>query len=112
MSIVDARLDYVALVTLLALEQAGGLTTAHVLVGGVQPGRVGAHAVPLASAGPGNGQRWAGRPGALKSTRICRRRLAFWRGNVSAVYRELAAAATAGGPSAPSMATLEPRRAT
>ncbi|MEU0156403.1 transposase family protein [Micromonospora fulviviridis] len=35
-----------------------------------------------------------------------RRRLAFWRGNVSAVHRELVDAAAAGGPPAPSLATL------
>lgn len=35
-----------------------------------------------------------------------RRRLAYWRGNVAAVHRELVAAAAAGGPAAPSFATL------
>jgi hypothetical protein len=34
------------------------------------------------------------------------RRLAYWRGNVAALHRELAAAAAAGGPTAPSFATL------
>src|SRR5258708_39249294 len=36
-----------------------------------------------------------------------RQRVAFWRGNVAAVHRELAAAAKAGGPSAPSLWTLQ-----
>ncbi|GAB3934839.1 hypothetical protein GCM10027614_08570 [Micromonospora vulcania] len=36
-----------------------------------------------------------------------RRRLAYWRGNVSAVHRELVAAAAAGGPAAPSMTMLQ-----
>jgi putative transposase len=35
-----------------------------------------------------------------------RRRLAYWRGNVAALHRELAAAAAAGGSPAPSFATL------
>ncbi len=35
-----------------------------------------------------------------------RQRLAFWRGNVVAVHRELVDAAAAGGPEAPSLATL------
>lgn len=35
-----------------------------------------------------------------------RRRLAYWQGNVAALHRELAAAVTAGGPTAPSFATL------
>jgi tetratricopeptide (TPR) repeat protein len=36
-----------------------------------------------------------------------RERLAYWRGNVSALHRELVAAAAAGGAPAPSMATLQ-----
>ena len=35
-----------------------------------------------------------------------RRRLAFWRGNVAAVHRELVEAAETGGPPAPSLTTL------
>lgn len=35
-----------------------------------------------------------------------RRRLAFWRGNVVAVHRELTSEQAAGGPAAPSLATL------
>jgi putative transposase len=36
-----------------------------------------------------------------------RQRVAFWRGNVAAVHRELAAAAKAGGQLAPSLSTLQ-----
>jgi hypothetical protein len=36
-----------------------------------------------------------------------RQRVAFWRGNTAAVHRELAAAAKAGGPTAPSLSTLQ-----
>ena len=36
-----------------------------------------------------------------------RARLAFWRGNVKAVHRELVTAAETGGPPAPSRATLQ-----
>jgi putative transposase len=36
-----------------------------------------------------------------------RERLVFWRGNVTAVYRELVDAAAAGGPPAPSLRTLQ-----
>jgi len=36
-----------------------------------------------------------------------RQRVAFWRGNTAAVHRELAAAAKAGGPPAPSLSTLQ-----
>lgn len=38
---------------------------------------------------------------------VLRRRLAYWRGNVSALHRELVAAAVTGGPAAASMATLQ-----
>jgi len=36
-----------------------------------------------------------------------RERLAYWRGNITAVHRELVAAAAAGGPEAPSRQTLQ-----
>jgi putative transposase len=36
-----------------------------------------------------------------------RQRVAFWRGNVAAVHRELAAAAKAGGAPAPGLSTLQ-----
>jgi MFS transporter, DHA2 family, multidrug resistance protein len=36
-----------------------------------------------------------------------RERLAFWRGSVAAVHRELAEAANGGGPAAPSRQTLQ-----
>jgi putative transposase len=47
----------------------------------------------------------AGRPRFTVDDEL-RQRLAFWRGNVAAVHRELVEAAAAGGPPAPSLRTL------
>jgi putative transposase len=60
--------------------------------------------VRQARAGEGLGRRPRGR---FEVTGEIRRRLAFWRGNTAAVHRELAAAAKAGGPPAPSLSTLQ-----
>jgi putative transposase len=95
---------------LLVLRAAGELTTAHVVLaaGSLQ---VSARSV----------WRWLGQavddgqggPLVVRRARASfevdqhlRRRLAYLRGNVAAVHRELLEAAAAGGPPAPSLATL------
>jgi putative transposase len=60
--------------------------------------------VRQARAGEGLVRRPRGR---FEVTGELRQRLAFWRGNTAAVHRELAAAAKAGGPPAPSLSTLQ-----
>jgi putative transposase len=45
--------------------------------------------------------------GRFEVTDEVRERLAFWRGNVAAVHRELVDAARSGGPPAPSRQTLQ-----
>ena len=60
--------------------------------------------VGQARAGEGLDRRPRGR---FQVTGEVRQRLAFWRGNAAAVHRELAAAARAGGPPAPSLSTLQ-----
>ena len=60
--------------------------------------------VRQARAGEGLDRRPRGR---FEVTDEIRQRLAFWRGNAAAVHRELAEAAKAGGPAAPSLSTLQ-----
>jgi putative transposase len=48
----------------------------------------------------------AGRGGVLRSP-LSPAAVAFWRGNTAAVHRDLAAAAKAGAPPAPSLSTLQ-----
>ena len=91
---------------LLELDAAGQLTAGHV--------RLAASSVGLSER---TMWRWLGRgrstgevtpPGRARFVvdEALRRRLAYWRGNVAALHRELVAAAAAGGPPAPSFATL------
>ena len=60
--------------------------------------------VRQARAGEGLGRRPRVR---FRVTDEIRQRVAFWRGNTAAVHRELAGAAKAGGPPAPSLSTLQ-----
>ena len=88
---------------LLELDAAGQLTAAHV--------RLAASSVGLSER---TMWRWLGRgrlTGEVTPPRFVvddalRRRLAYWRGNVAALHRELVDAAAAGGPAAPGFATL------
>ena len=85
-------------------------------------GRLGSEQVQLAADGLGVSERtvwrWVRQARAgegldrrprerFQVTDEIRQRLAFWRGNVAAVHRELAEAAKAGGPPAPSLSTLQ-----
>ena len=71
-------------------------------VGSRHAGCLGADCVAVDRAGRA-GEGLDRRPrGRFQVTDEVRQRLAFWRGNAAAVHRELAAAAKAGGPAAPS----------
>src|SRR6266849_1122812 len=98
--------DEAAARRLLELDAAGQLTAGHV--------RLAASSVGLSER---TMWRWLGRgrltgevtpPGRARFAvdEALRRRLAYWRGNVAALHRELVAAAAAGGPPAPGFATL------
>lgn len=92
---------------LLELDAEGGLTTAHV--------RLAAQSLAVSER---TVFRWLERARATGKTAAARKsrfevgeelraRLAFWRGNVSAVHRELVEAAERGGPGAPSLRQLQ-----
>jgi putative transposase len=61
----------------------------------------------VAQARDGEGLNRRVRSDRFEVTDEVRVRLAFWRGNVAAVRRKLVEAAAAGGPAAPSRATLQ-----
>jgi hypothetical protein len=103
----DLLLREAALRRLLALDRDGELVTGHVRLAAGSLGvsertvwRWLSRARRTGSSGPEARERFA-------VDDVLRRRLAFWRGNVPAVHRELVEAAAAGGAPAPSMATLQ-----
>jgi putative transposase len=57
----------------------------------------------MAGPGPVDRHGWGSATAAFAVDEQLRQRLAYWRGNVSALHRELVGAARAGGPPAPSL---------
>jgi putative transposase len=103
----DARLLREATMRrLLAMDQAGELETGHVLLAASSLGVADRTLWRWLERARSTGQvAGPARPRFVVDDAL-RRRLAYHRGNVSAVLRELIEAAKAGGPPAPSMATL------
>ena len=92
---------------LLELAAAGQLTSAHVRLAAASVGAAERTVWRWLDRARSTGMV-AGKPrDRLVVDDELRRRLAYWRGNVSALHREMVAAAAAGGAAAPSLATLQ-----
>ncbi|MEU4472384.1 Mu transposase C-terminal domain-containing protein [Micromonospora sp. NPDC023888] len=92
---------------LVDLDRAGRLTSAHVKLAASSVGVVERTVWRWLRLARATDQLGAtARPRFVVDDQL-RRRLAYWRGNVAALHRDLVAQAAEGGPAAPSMATLQ-----
>ena len=91
----------------MGLDGEGRLTTGHVQLAAEGLGVSERTAWRWIEAGRARGELDQRPRGRFEVTDQVRERLAFWRGNVAAVHRELVEAANGGGPAAPSRQTLQ-----
>lgn len=91
---------------LLELDAAGQLTAGHVRLAASSVGLSGRTMWRRLGRGRSTGQVTPPDRARFAVGDALRRRLAYWRGNVAALHRELVAAAAAGGPPALGLATL------
>jgi putative transposase len=91
----------------MALDGEGRLTTGHVQLAAEGLGVSERTVWRWIEAGRARGELGQRPRDRFEVTDQVRERLAFWRGNVAAVHRELAEAARGGGPAAPSRQTLQ-----
>lgn len=92
---------------LVALELAGQLTTSHVVLAAEGLAVSERTVWRWIAAARASGELEPRHRGRFVVTDPVRERLAFWRGNVAALHRELVEAAGSGGPPAPSRQTLQ-----
>ena len=104
----DQRLPREATVRrLMGLDGESRLTTGHVQLAAEGLGVSERTVWRWIEAGRARGELDQRPRGHFEVTDQVRERLAFWRGNVAAVHRELVEAAKGGGPAAPSRQTLQ-----
>ena len=92
---------------LIALDAEGRLATEHVVLAAEGLAVSERTVWRWVEAARASGQLDRRHKGRFVVTDQVRERLAFWRGNVAAVHRELVEAAGSGGPPAPSRQTLQ-----
>jgi putative transposase len=104
----DQRLPREAAVRcLMGLDGEGRLTTGHVQLAAEGLGVSERTVWRWVEAGRARGELGQRPRGRFEVTDQVRERLAFWRGNVAAVHREIVEAAKGGGQAAPSRQTLQ-----